>query len=141
MATLKTFLAHSAMLPNAWVQRVNTETHHGQGDVMIIATTKAAAVEMLMAAGTSQFEAESIVGQARIRRDSLPTSHQAVVAAGIADQSQPGAFAWRRSAAGNPIARVDVSGLPIVAHFRMADTGEVGLNRYRLNVEPVSEEK
>lgn len=137
--TLKTFIASSTMVPLAWKDRVNTQTDHHQANVLIFASTKAAAVAMLAAAGTSEYDAAAIVSASRAWKRGIYSVQAALVAAGIADPAEPSAFAWRRNVKGQAIARVDVEGLPIVGHFRYVDTGVIGLDRYRLEIEPIAE--
>jgi hypothetical protein len=140
MAKMKTFLAATVLLPSNWATRVNTRTHHLQGDVMIVAATKAAAVKMLVAAGVGEAEAKYVIRECRVhQRDVMPSHEASMVAAGVVDLDQPGAYAWRRAGDGLPIARVDAPGLPIVGIFRHVTTIDASGRHHRIDVEPFTE--
>lgn len=132
---LKVFAAYATMVPTEWKRVVNPETSHHQADVVIVAATKAQAIEMLTAAGTDRVDAETIV---RASRQAMATSAvEALMDAGIVDLKQPVAVVYRRSVKGQPIARVDVEGLPVVGTWqyrRPSDAAERG-DSYGLYVE------
>jgi hypothetical protein len=139
MPKLKTYIGTTVVLPFEWLKKVNTETSHIQGEVMIIATTKAAAIGMLVAAGAHPVTAEGILRECRVRVDSLPPTEQALVDAGVADQAAPGAYAWRDGRDGGAIVRVDDPNIPIVGIFRRVTRIEDGKRTSRRTVEPFAE--
>lgn len=136
MSKLKMFYAPTVELPQAWVRRVNTQTHHTQGCVLVVAATKAAAVEMLEAAGTSDYSAGRVVAASRVQPADLPKIPTELVEAGVVDLEQPGAYAWRRDSDGSQIIRVDDKDLPYVGTFRNVTLIQDGRTTYRMKVEP-----
>lgn len=126
-------------LPGRWHQRVNTQTSHIQGYVLVVAATKADAVELLVNGGAGDSEAKAIMRKTALRTDGYPVDVQSILDADAVDLDQPGAYAWRRAGDGNVIARVDDPALPIVGVFRRVERVENGRSTYRTDVEPFTE--
>lgn len=140
MPKLKTYLGSTVVLPYEWLRKVNTKTHHIQGQLMIVAATKAAAIEMLVAAGAHPVIAGGLLRECRVAdADALPTDEQALVEAGVADLAAPGAYAWRDGRDGGAIVRVDEPDLPVVGIFRLVTRIEDGKRSVRHEVEPFTE--
>lgn len=123
------FTANAAMLPTEWTKAAQFETHHGQGNVAIVAPTKAAAIDMLTAAGAALASAESVVGQVRVRTGRPATHEQSLIDAGVLRLDQPSAVIYRNGVKGDAVVRVDDPALPIVARFAYA-SGRGGRGLY-----------
>lgn len=140
MPKLKTFIGSTVVLPHIWVRKVNTKTHHIQGHIVIVAATKAAAEKMLVEAGAGDVTAKAIVRECRVADpDRLPRSEQALIAAGVLDLGEPGAYVWRDGQDGGPIVRADNPAAPVVGIFRLVTRIEDGRNAYETIVEPFTE--
>lgn len=114
---MKLFTAGAAMVPAEWMRAI--DTHRVQADVVIIAASKAAAIDLLAGAGLSRGSAEGIVTQTRMERTGhYSTPVRDLVDVGIVDLATPGAYVYPHYVKDSRVARVDVEGLPIVGHFR-----------------------
>jgi hypothetical protein len=137
---MKVFTGHALMVPKEWKDVINTETHHAQADVIIVAASKKAAVEMLVAAGNSQRTSEVLLSECRMRpAGRYDNATRDLLAAGVLDLDTPAAVVYRRSSMGQPIVRVDTDTLPVVARFAYRsglDADRTGLP-YGLYVEAV----
>jgi hypothetical protein len=138
---VKIFTASAAMVPGGWRDAISMRSHNVQADVIIVAASKAAAVEVLVSGGTNRGMAESVVKQSTLSRGSHSTAVRDMIAAGVLDVDQVSAFVYHHSNMDNPIARVDVAGLPVVAHFRFRDnpTATTTGLPYGIYVEPVEQ--
>lgn len=125
MTNLKVFAASAALVPTAWMRAVDPATHHVQADVVLVAATKKAAVQMLTTSGLSDFTATRLVAQTRMMSPApYYGSVKALREAGVADGTEPGAWVYRSAQAGLPVVCATTDGLPTVAHFQYRESRE-----------------
>jgi hypothetical protein len=124
MTALKLFAGTAVWVPNAWKRRV-TDGPHSQLDVVIVAASKAGAIELLTGIGEHDSAAQAIARACRWQRDHMSNPVRDLVDAKVVDMDQAGIYVWKRYAKDNPVARIDAPGMPIVGHFRIAK-GERG---------------
>lgn len=139
MGNLKVFVAYSTMIPRNWKDRVNTETGHHQGEVVIVAASKNAAAAMLTQAGFSEGESKSM---ARALQLGIGTTVMLqLMESGVLDLKTPMILVYRRPVANHLIIRADLPDLPYVGRFVWRNHSESALTAkpMGLYVEPVTE--
>lgn len=134
MSKLKLFAGTAVWVPHTWKERVH-DGPHSQLDVAIVATSKSAAVDMLVAAGESRNGADAIIRACKWQRDHMSDPIREMVAGEVLDLKQPGVYVWKSHVMDRPVARVDVDGMPIVGHFRLKQTGR-GVLGHEMYAEP-----
>lgn len=120
------------LLPPEWCQAAGFPAHRSQGDVLILASTRAAGMGLLVEHGWSEREATSFMKHMHIHPygDAL----QRLREARIVDMVTPGIFVWYRMQSDQVIVQAKPGGeLVPVAHFRRGPKSEGGA----LWVEPI----
>lgn len=107
-------------LPPEWCRAVEMPAHRSQGDVVIIAPTRATATEMLAEHGWDQNYAERFMRGMRTS-DGRADDLVALTEAKVIDPDRPSIHLWWNDRPDQIIVRADPGGALVpVAHFRRA---------------------
>ncbi|MEV8634370.1 hypothetical protein AB0395_22210 [Streptosporangium sp. NPDC051023] len=138
---MKRFIASGVFLPVDWARAIGLPSHRRQGSVLVTATSRKHAVEVLAARGLYADQANHLAADLRLdRAPVLPAGVRLMSEAAVIDLDAPGVHLWAQNRAGEVIVRAEdtpAGTLTVVGRFTHDDTA-TGRGLY---VEPVTEEE